>query len=618
MKILGNGSQLAVQGFGRALTSAEEKDFKQVTDEAMQLLGKDDGMRIFKVFQTSLPSEQGQNLGVGRLNSDRAIDCLKFNALYTGSNIVKIFPAGQIPSRLRFHNYFCPYERSATVVGEDNINFFKLTSGGYGSLLSNDDIAPLTISDSFPYVNYEHELDEKTGIASFLILKAYENLQKADTPEKVAIKKEFEEFKASNKSNTMDRLAIAPFVRDIEPDLFLGIDTSKEKQQKFETYKEKYEKEIDVFKLGKFLALKNLNEAKSELNKNGLELFGDCPIGFTEDEVYCFPEAFYPQNITPGWGFRALKYPDVTKEGTVANRLFTEKIKWHLEAFDGIRFDVGWQYFRPTLNEIDEKGNSTKFSIDVGNQIIEYIEQTAKSVKGENFDLKKLMYEADAGIDDFQIFDWKNGVAIPRKNVEGKTLVLTDVYEHAGGFGWGNPSFFYRAGLKDYVLGTNNHDGIPLRALAECDDEFFKNQGVNIEGIKENNIEALAKSLGLSKSFLQKPKNFIKAKFAELFFAKNHFLFFNDVVGNKERMDTHCPEPSNYRYKVANDYEIEYHTALQNKVGFNLAESLRLALKSKGVDKSNPMLYEKIEYYSKLLYSKGAKTKAEAEKIYSV
>ena len=48
------------------------------------------------------------------------------------------------------------------------------------------------------------------------------------------------------------------------------------------------------------------------------------------------------------------------------------------------------------------------------------------------------------------------------------------------------------------------------------------------------------------------------------------------------------------------------------------AESLRLAMKSKGVDKSNPMLYEKIEYYSKLLYSKGAKTKAEAEKIYSV
>ena len=618
MKILGNGSQLAVQGFGRALTSAEEKDFKQVTDEAMQLLGKDDGMRIFKVFQTSLPNEQGQNLGVGRLNSDIAIDCLKFNALYTGSNIVKIFPAGQIPSRLRFHNYFCPYERSATVVGEDNINLFKLTTEDYGCLLLQEDILPFTLQNSLSYVNYENELDEKTGVVPSLILKAYENMLKADTPKKLEIISEFEQFKKSNTSDTMDRLAIAPFVRDVEPDLFLGIDNSVEKQQRFKAYKQEYEKEIDVFKFGKFLALKHLNEAKVELNQSGLELFGDCPIGFTEDEVFCFPEAFYPENITPGWGFRAIKYEDIPKEGTVANRLFTEKIKWHMEAFDGIRFDVGWQYFRPCLNNIDEKGNSTKFSIDVGNQIIEYIEQTAKTIKGENFDLKKLMYEADAGIDDFQIFDWENGNAIPRKNIVGKTLVLTDVYEHAYGAGWGNPNFFQNAGLNDYILGTNNHDGIPLRALAECDDKFFKKQGVNIEEMKKNNIDALSKTLGLKKSFLQKPKNFIKAKFAELFQAKNHFLFFNDVVGNKERMDTHCPEPSNYRYKVSNDYEREYHTALQNKVGFNLAESLRLAMKSKGVDKSNPMLYEKIEYYSKLLYSKGAKTKAEAEKIYSV
>ena len=82
-------------------------------------------------------------------------------------------------------------------------------------------------------------------------------------------------------------------------------------------------------------------------------------------------------------------------------------------------------------------------------------------------------------------------------------------------------------------------------------------------------------------------------------------------------MYTHCPEPSNYRYKISNDYETEYHTALQNHVGFNLAESLRLAMKAKGVDKSNPMLYSKIEYYSELLYSKGPKTKLEAEKMYS-
>ena len=361
-----------------------------------------------------------------------------------------------------------------------------------------------------------------------------------------------------------------------------------------------------------------LNEGKQELNKNGLELFGDCPIGFSEDEVFCFPEAFYPPNITPGWGFRAIKYEDIPKTGTVANRLFTEKIKWHIENFDGIRFDVGWQYFRPSLKQVDKKGNSKKFAINVGNSIIDYIEQIAKTIKGDEFPLKKLMYEADAGADDFQIFDWKNGKAIARANVEDKMLVLTDVYEHANGVGWGNPEFFQKAGLKDYVLGTDNHDGIPLRALAECDDAFFKKQGINIEEMKENNIGALSKSLGIKKSTLQNSKNFIKAKFAELFQAKNYFIFFNDVIGNKERMDTHAPEPSNYRYKIGNDYEKEYHSALQEQVGFNLAESLRIAMKSKGIDKLNPQLYKQIDYYSKLLYSKGPKTKADAEKLYSI
>ena len=617
MKIIGNERQQSIQSFGRALTSLEEKDFSRTADAAMRSLGVEDGTRIFKVFQTALPTEQGQNLGIGKINSDKAIDYLKFNALYTGSNVVKIYPVGQIPSKLRFENYFCPYERSSTVVGEDNINFFKLMNDDYGNLLSQDDVVPLTVRDDISYVDYENELDEKTGVVSSLITKAYENMQKIDTPERIAIKNEFEEFKSSNKTDTMDRLAIAPFVRATEPDLFWGIETSTEKQQKFDAYKKKYEKEIEIFKFGKFLALKHLNEAKIELNNNGLDLCGDCPIGFSEDEVFCFPEAFYPKNITPGWGFRAIRYEDIPKEGTVANRLFTEKIKWHLEVFDSIRFDVGWQYFKPSLKQVDSNGSSTKFSINVGNGIVEYIEKMAKSVKGEDFDLKKLMYEADAGADDFQIFDWNNGIATARKNVENRTLVLTDVYEHANGFGWGNPAFFKKAGLNDYLLGTNNHDGIPLRSLAECDDDFFKKQGVNIEEMKENNITALSKSLGLKKSFLQKPTNFIKAKFAELFQAKNHFLFFNDVIGNKERMDTHCPEPSNYRYKISNDYETEYHTALQNHVGFNLAESLRLAMKAKGVDKSNPMLYSKIEYYSELLYSKGPKTKLEAEKMYS-
>lgn len=600
--------------FCRALTTSEEKDFKKTTNQALEALDIDDGMHIFKIFQTALPNDEGQNLGIGKLNSDKAVEYLKFMSLYTGSNTIKVYPMGQIPSKLRFENYYCPYERSATVIGEDNINLFKLTTPNYGSLLDEQDIKPFMVSDDTQRVNYENELDEKSGVIFGLIEKAYDNMQKANTTEGVAIRKEFEKFKQSLQSDTMDRLAITPFIKAQEPDFFLGIDNSSKKQAQFEKYKQKYEKEIDVFKFGKFLALKNLKEAKNDLNKNGLELCGDCPIGFSEDEVFCFPEAFYSENISPGWGFRGLRYGEVFKEGTVANRLFSEKIKWHLENFDSIRFDVGWQYFQPSLMETDENGNATKLPLVVGEDVVNYIENMARAVKGEDFDVKKLMYEADAGADDFQMFYWNNGKATIKEVMKNRTAVLTSVYEHAEGFGWGNPDFYYRAGLRDYVIGTNNHDGVPLNSLAHCKDSHFERHGVDAKSIKDKNINALFNALGLSKASLQKPQSFIKAKFAELFQAKNHFLFFNDVIGNNNRLDTHSPNPEDYRLKITDNFEEQYHTALQEQRGFNLAESLKLAMKAKKLDVSEPQLYKDVEYYSELLYSKGPKTKAEAEK----
>ena len=600
--------------FSRALTSREEEDFKNTTNAAMNTLGVKNGIRLFKVFQTSLPSEEGENLGIGKLNSNKAMEYLKFNALYTGSNAVKIYPIGQVPSKLRFEHYYCPYERSATVIGEDNINFFKLTKKEYGNLLTDNDVKIYEIPDANNLVDYENELENSIGADSNLILKAYNNMQKVDTPEKVNIRAEFNEFKQSLKSDTMERLAITPFVKGSEPDLFLGIEKFTDKQDKFEYYKKKYEKEIDVFKFGKFLAQKNIKEAKEELNRNGLELYGDCPIGFSEDEVFCFPEAFYPKNITPGWGFRAINYSETYKSGTMANRLFTEKLKWHLENFDGIRFDVGWQYIQPNLQKVDDKGNTiSQFSVDCGENIVKYIEKTAKEIKGEDFDTKKLLYEADGGPDEFQMFDWNGRIPTVKKIMHGRTAVLTDVFEHNRHFGWGNPDFYKRAGLNDYIIGTNNHDNIPLRALAENDDLYCRTKKVDVETIRNGNIDALSLSLRLDKNFINKPKNFVKAKFAELFQAKNHFLFFNDVVGNKERHEWHNPESYNYRYKIGNNYEKEYHSALQEHNGFNLAESLRIAMKAQHIDKTNPDLYQKIKHYSKVLYEKGAKTKEEAE-----
>lgn len=607
MKIHGNNFYNL--SFGRALKSCEQKDFADTVGEAKKALQIDDGISMFKVFAQSLPQKDSENTGIGKINSHEAIDYLKFMTLYTGSNAVKIYPITQMPNKLRFNNYYCPYERFATTIGEDNINFFKLREEKYAKLLCDDELNRYAkLSDKKDTIDYENELDSAQGIDKKLLEIAYNNMLDKDSAKK--IRQEFEEYKKSLKTDSLDRLAIVPFIKENNPDLFKNIENDKNKQAEFENYKQKYEKEIDIYKFGKFLALKNLKEAKETLEAQGIELYGDCPIGFSEDELIAFPDAFYPENITPGWGFRAPIYEDIAKENSPAQRLFKEKIGFYLENFDGIRFDVGWMYITPRLFEDDMPKK-----LDIKDDIIKFIEKTAKEIKGENYDTRKLMYECDAGADDFQMFDWQDGEPALLDKMRNVTPIVTTVYENAHGFGYGHPDFYKNAGLESFMIGTNNQDSTPLRMLAEDDFDDRGNEIVDLDPIREENVDALRKTLKLNPKYLRNPKNFVKAKFAQLFLAKNHFVFFNDVMGNKERTDAESSDPKNYRIKITNDYEREYHKALQQGYGFNLAESLRLAMRAKGADEIYPVLYQKICYYSKLLAQEGPTTRAEADEL---
>ncbi|MBQ8475845.1 hypothetical protein IJ531_02170, partial [bacterium] len=316
-----------------------------------------------------------------------------------------------------------------------------------------------------------------------------------------------------------------------------------------------------------------------------------------------------------GWGFRAIRYDEITKENSPANRLFKEKINWHLENFDGIRFDVGWQYFAPKLYRILADDEKEPFPVHIREgEIVNYIEQLAKEIKGKNYDTKKLMYECDAGPEDFSMFKWVNKKPFVKSYMQNRTPVITTVYESTG---WGNPRFYQYARLNDYMIGTNNHDSTPLRMLAEGDYDDKGNEVVELKGIREGNIEALSQSLRLDKDWLSNPDNYTAAKFAELFQAKNHFLFFNDVIGNNYRLDHEGTSADDYRLKITNDYEKQYHLALQNNKGFNLAESLAIAMRAQHLDITKPELYRKIENYSKILKQKGALTRKEADAIQS-
>ena len=308
---------------------------------------------------------------------------------------------------------------------------------------------------------------------------------------------------------------------------------------------------------------------------------------------------------------------EALKKGTPANTLFSNKIRHHIRNYDGIRFDVGWLYIKPNLKDFSDPNNIQKYKLDMGDKILKFIENIAYEEKGPNYDTKKLMYESDAGADDYRLFDYSSGKPVVNPNLIGRTSILHTLYESAEGDGWGNPQFFDKFGLKDYIIGTNNHDGTPLRAVAEDDVDVNGVHRIYLFQLREHSKRTLKKSLNLSEEETKKldnPNDFVKAKFGELFTTKNRFLFFNDVMGNKKRLkEEGTVDPMNYRMRISDDYERKFDAALQKNQGFNLMESLRIAMKSKRLDESNPELYSKVKNYADYLSKECPKTRAEAE-----
>lgn len=588
-----------------ALPTSKKADYTATIKKAKKILGIDNGLSLLKIHSGSMPCQQKFDSGIGKLNSEPAINFLKMITFYTDVNAIKEFPAGQTT---KLHSrYYCPYLKTAVTFGEENINLNNIVedTAYYGSILTQKDKENLVDDRKNPYaINYELEIgtDENYPIKKPLRI-AFENYKNGFATKK--FNTDFENFKQSKiVQETYPRLAIYPFVSKKEPNLFENFKNSPDKQEKFEYYKEKYKDEIEFFNFSQFLAQKEHFDAKEKINKNGTDLFGDCLIGFAPQEVWAHPDAFLKDTCIGlySWGLPALNFKEILNPKSEANKVFDEKISFFLKHYDGIRFDVGWCY---AIAQIGEKGKEAEH-IDLGHNLFDFIENKAKEIKGNNYNTKKLIYEMDGFGKMFS--GWEKDKPKPIPNIKNIVNVLTTEYQHNKGAGWGSPQFFLKTGLSEdeIIIGTNNHDGANLRALAEGTTPEY------LERINEN-APILSKLLKIpNKKLLENPAEFIKAKFAQLYTIKNQFLFFVDVLGSRVDMDSQNTFVWNYRFRVDENYERQYHNALQQGFGFNLPETLKMVMKSKQLDKKHPEIYEKLSEYSKYLRKIGPKTEAEA------
>lgn len=636
--------------FGRALTTKERKEFEEVQNDVKKAIGND-GTNILIVQDTCLPCEN--DVGVSNLGNKDALQFFDLMKTYMGINAIKVLPQGEImPMEKKGGLFYSNYSSTALSLGIQNIDLERLTQDNYGNILSNDDVKAVVevnnAIDKDEFANLSNVLPKNLSIASQAqtpftkaLDKAYDNFI-FKKPE--ALTKKFEQYKHDNQKRLESKALYNVLIKEygnnnpfcwtnrenveVDKNLYNPNYDLQKRQKRIEELKENNKIEIDKYYFEQFLADEHLNENRQKLNEKNLKLFGDCLIGFSIDEVWAHPDAFekggnssYPfANI--GWGLPALKYSEIKNPSSEANKLLMEKVEFFAKRYDGIRFDVGWAYVSPSINDLDKSvvnkytnKHDNVYTIDnLDETLLNRIESKIREIKGDKFDKNDVIYEIEASPSDFSLFP--NGNI--RSEFKNHKFVQSTAYESLD---YATVSDLRRRKVKDdgYYYMTNNQDHISLRRLSEGNeyiDGVYDYGNNNLQERLTQQRLALAEELNLSNNVkLKSPNYFVRAKFAQTKMAKNNKVFYMDIYGKAEQFNAQdLNGPKNYRYKIPKDYEKAYHQALQNGRGLNVMDAYQKVMKAKGLDITDRELYEKVKKIAKILYQKGPVTEAQANK----
>ena len=535
--------------FKRAYTAKEKDKAVSYQKQAMELLGNKKVTLI--VPETSLPV-LSENIGAGQLNSKSAQDFFEFAKTYMGINSIKVLPQGEMRTKRR--KFYCNYNSSALTLGSNMINLEELTQKEMGEILSEKTLKKVYMSaqktGQKDIVNYENIVGPSSEHHKAL-KEAFENFLEKNTPKINNLKQKFEKYKTENseileKKSLFDALSEKHSSQEfwrwsdkIDSELFDTQKISDEiREKRISEIKSKYAKEIEFSKFKQFLADENLAKAKLIMNNEGLRLMGDCLIGFSHEETWGYPRAFENATIcSKDWGLKSLNFAEITTEGSESNKLLKLKVKQFAKRYDDIRFDVGWSYVNPILytkNNVtlgdgyvyDSALEGYRVKNYLKDDVLKIIENTVRSVKGQDYNINNLIYEIEAG-KEFSAFDWNNNKIIDALN--GRTIVQSTCYMNDDYATIGNLEGRMKVPRKNYVLMVGNHDHLSLASLSKKIDvdDVLRNNKNDINEVFERQIKPLARELNLQEDILRNnPKEFVKAKFSHLFLAENIKMFF--------------------------------------------------------------------------------------------
>ncbi len=648
--------------FGRAFTTNEKNSYREICAEAKKELGIKDTTMI--AFDFGMPAEKGNDTGIGSTLSDNAQKFANFSKDMFGINSLQVNPQGFIEK----DTYYCPYGGSNFALGEHIIDLVKLTKDDYENILDQKSLKKIVdyykkSPDDVSEVNYDKVIGQKNNQSqTFALKKAYKNFKNLN--EDNILKKEFDEFKTKNKV-WLEKFALYEVLRkkndytdfsqwnDIEKNLYDKQTPKEERQQYITKLKSENADFIDYKDFCQFIADKQQKEAKKAFNKKGIDIYGDCIIGHSRQELWAFKPLFLEnhylgctdtvfnpetqQNETKinGWGLPAFDYAKFARkksEGSIG-KFLSKKFGMFFKRYDKVRIDAAWQHTEPCVYvTTDNKNKQVYKGLNLGVDIFNIAEKEAKKAYGSGAE-QRVMLELLGG-DSYGTF-----MTLRENGKKFKHIHTTRWADNR----WGRPAF-YSSGGNDpyqqytpdgYTIGIGSHDDWTLINLAEkCD--YYKNRQLEIVNPFDSSISSEKKSqiemdnehtkkyqqqseclvndlkLGINPAEMTK-QEYRDAKFAELFTTSNQYFTYTDAFGIKKPINVANTIGDNWEVRLPENYEKFYHTQVSKGYGLNLADALRTALIAKG--SQNVELVNKLGTAAEVLRKDGPMTEQEANKL---
>ena len=609
--------------FGRALTTPEKKEYVKTLNDARKQLGID--KTTATIFDFSVPTAKNDT-GIGTSFSADAQQMAELLKTMCGVNSIQLQPQGEISNYVR-----SPYSGTGFSLGMHIIDLTKLQDKAYGELLTPADINSSYMQRTTDHDNVKYENIFAPDGQKAMMQKAYARF--TQLPATSSLKKDFEKFKKDNsywveKDALYEAAAVANGSEDMktwplrDQNVFVTKQGDKERIAQLKSVKDSAGNNVvDFNEFVQFIADKQQKDSKAEFNKQGIDIYGDCQIGFSQKDFWAHKSAFYPTyefgcDIGDGkyscWS-PAINFDELNGD---AGELLYNKFDTFFKRYDGVRIDAAWQLINPLICEpwtnrgetvFDNNGNKLGHKLNYqprvpngGRKIIKDI--VLKAADNNNVSHDKVFLELLGGN------SWDSLEA-----VKGLGTTLIHITRH-GKDDWGRVKYYetpvysreewqnrryqnMRPG--DYTIGPGTHDDNSLIELVE--------NGKDRAGY-------LAYDLHLNPSELaSNPARLSEAIFAELFTTKNQFATLPDLFGSRRRINTPNTTAGNWSYRAPRDYEKQYHQNLAKGRGLNTADALAKALKAKQFGRPSTLTH-KLEHFANILKQQGPMTTEEADR----